>query len=137
MARIIYDGPTNLKANQLFKCIISIFIEEELSKGAINGCRPALVLKAGDAIMGDKIEMPMGSILRFEFHAVTDGFFDHAELICQTTAIARFSKNENQITEIKDGYDVVVEYGKKAYYLRLYQTDGGIAWTSPIYVTGI
>ena len=50
--------------------------------------------------------------------------------------IGRFSRNENQILRYADGMEVTVRRGATQYYLRVFQTDGGAAWSSPVRVIG-
>ena len=62
---------------------------------ATNGCRTALVFKANDTIMGGELEVPVGNEIDLSFDAVIDGTFEHAELVCQTKEIKRFSNHKN------------------------------------------
>jgi len=104
---------------------------------ATNGCRMALVFRAGGALMGGEISAATGSAIRLEFEAVLDGYFDHAEIVEDDEVIARFSRNENQILRYADGMMATVRRGAAQYYVRVFQTDGGIAWASPVRVTGV
>ena len=87
--------------------------------------------------MGSDIQVKAGENIKFEFEVAADGWFDRAELVCRTETVARFSKNLNQIKYYKETYEDKAKEGTNTYYLRVYQTDGGIAWTSPVWVTGL
>ncbi len=104
---------------------------------ATNGCRAALVVRAGDVLMGGEVSAAVGSCIRIEFETVLDGLFDYAELMEGTTTIRRFSKNENLIPRCADGVEVTVRRGATFYWVRVVQIDGGMAWSSPIRVAGV
>lgn len=104
---------------------------------ATNGCRMALLLRAGSVLMGGELTVPAGSGVRLDFEVVLDGYLDHVELVAGTETIARFSRNANQIARYADGCDVTVPRGCTPYYLRVFQTDGGMAWSSPIRIVGV
>ncbi|MDO8685042.1 MAG: DUF3604 domain-containing protein, partial [Clostridiales bacterium] len=103
---------------------------------ATNGCKIALVFTVNGFITGSELELNEGNKLFFKFEAVLDGWFDHAELIQNNSMIARFSLNDNQILRFAGEHESVVQKGANAYYLKVSQTDGGTAWSSPIWVTG-
>jgi hypothetical protein len=64
------------------------------------------------------------------------GMLDRVELIRGTEMVNRYSGDGNQLIELQDKYSKPCRFGLLSYYLRVYQTDGGTAWSSPIWVTG-
>jgi hypothetical protein len=103
---------------------------------ATNGCRMALVFRAGPALMGGDLRAKAGDEVRLEFDVVLDGLLDRAELVEGGETVARFSRNANRLPRYSGAIDVTVRRGCTPYYLRVFQTDGGTAWSSPIRVTG-
>ncbi len=105
---------------------------------ATNGCKMALSFSINGNPMGSDLNLKIGSKMAFEFQIATDGWFDHAELIFNNNNIIdRYFKKQYQICNFSGAYSGDVQSGTNAYYLRAYQTDGGIAWSSPIWITGI
>jgi hypothetical protein len=102
---------------------------------ATNGCRIVLNVTANGVAMGGELVAKIGEDVRFAFTAVLDGYFDHAELVSSGGPIATFIGYDNQISIFTGAHVVRAEPGPMAYYLKVYQTDGGIAWSSPIWVT--
>lgn len=102
---------------------------------ATNGCRMALGFTANGAPMGSELQVNRGDEVRFDFTTVLDGYFDHAELIVQGDLLARFTGDQNQILTFTSYHTVRAARGTAAYYVKVYQTDGGIAWSSPIWIT--
>ena len=101
---------------------------------ATNGCRIALSFTANGAPMGAELPVRLGEEVRFAFSAILDGYFDHAELVGNCRTIATFAGYPNQITSFAGEHRLRAEPGPSAYYLKVFQTDGGIAWSSPIWV---
>ncbi len=102
---------------------------------ATNGCRTALSFTANGTPMGSELRIRPGEPVQFDFTAVLDGYFDHAELVAQGQPVAGFVGDENQVLTFVGQYSVHAASGTTAYYLKVYQTDGGIAWSSPIWVS--
>jgi hypothetical protein len=102
---------------------------------ATNGCRIALGFTANGIAMGGELQVNRGDAVCFDFTAVLDGYFDHAELIVQEDQLARFAGDANQILTFTGQHTTYATSGTTAYYVKVFQTDGGIAWSSPIWVT--
>ena len=104
---------------------------------ATNGCRPALAFSANGVFMGGQVRVAIGEPVQFTFDVVLDGTFDHAALVRCDREVARFSKNHNQIGRYTGQYEERAAEGSTPYYLRAHQADGGIAWSSPIWVVAV
>lgn len=68
--------------------------------------------------------------------------FARAELYKNDSIIKRFYGDEskvadNKIHEFSGSKKTKVEKGQSAYHLKVYQTDGGMGWSSPIWVHGV
>ena len=102
---------------------------------ATNGCRPALSFTANGVPMGGELRVALEDQLTLAFDVVVEGYFDRAELVRNTEVLHTFRGRENQIHRFSGAYTERALGGTLAYYLRVYQTDGGVAWASPIWVT--
>lgn len=104
-----------------------------------NGPRIALSFSANDVFMGGELKLKAGDEVCFAFDVVADGFsgFDHAELVRDTTPIARFTGDGIRVPSFHGEFTEQAQPGDHAYYLRVYQLDSGRAWSSPVWVTGL
>jgi hypothetical protein len=102
---------------------------------ATNGVRPALAFCVNGVPMGGELELGLDDELTFSFEAVLDGYYDRAELLQGGEVLWTFRGETNQIHHVKETYTARPLPGTTAYYLRVYQTDGGVAWASPVWVT--
>ena len=87
--------------------------------------------------MGGEVTAKTGEDIIITFFTRLDGMLDRVELVRGTEMVKRFSGDDNQLIEFQDRYPETCRSGLVSYYLRVYQTDGGTAWSSPIWVTGI
>jgi len=101
---------------------------------ATNGPRIILDFRINDVRMGQELRIQAGEELHVEFDLWLDGMLDRAELVRATETIGRFSGAGNQVTQFHGEQFEPAAAGATAYYLRVVQTDGGAAWSSPIWV---
>ena len=62
---------------------------------------------------------------------------DRVELVRGTETIRRFQGSGNQVSEFSGEHTEGAKEGTVPYYIRIFQTDGGMAWASPIWVDGV
>lgn len=107
---------------------------------ATNGARIILSFCVDDNIMGSEIEVKKDDTLEFDIKVVLDGFMDRIEVVRQTDTIGRICPYDhykhNRIAQYQTTFKDKVKSGLNGYYIRVYQSNGGIAWSSPIWVTG-
>lgn len=103
---------------------------------ATNGERIVLATSIGDAFMGEEVSAPSGTTLRFSLRLRSDGFLDRVELMKEDQCIYVFTGQWNLTHEFAEEWEIEVEPGAHAYWVRVFQTDGGRAWSSPIWVNG-
>jgi hypothetical protein len=101
---------------------------------ATNGSRLALTTKVGSTPMGGEVFAPVGTPLEFSFWTCLDGFLDRVEVMSDGALIRTFYAGGNQVHEFSGECQVSVAESPHAYYVRVYETDGGKAWSSPIWV---
>jgi len=103
---------------------------------ATNGCRMALAFSANGVPMGSELAVAAGDPVQFAFTAILDGLLDRAELCTAEGVLATFVGPGNQHATFSGEHTLPAPAGASAYYLKVYQTDGGVAWSSPVWVTG-
>ena len=86
--------------------------------------------------MGGEVSSRVGGEITVEFFTRLDGMLDHIELVRGNETIQYFSGRGNQVKEFKGEYSEKCAEGTIPYYLRVFQTDGGAAWSSPVWVNG-
>ena len=74
--------------------------------------------------------------LAITFWTRLDGLLDHVELVRATETVRRFVGPWNMMPELSGQTLEPAPAGVTAYYLKVVQTDGGTAWSSPIWVHG-
>ncbi|MBS3763952.1 MAG: DUF3604 domain-containing protein [Planctomycetes bacterium] len=106
---------------------------------ATNGPRIILDVRLNGALTGEEITVEAGETLRMEVHAVLDGLLDRIEVFRNTSPVHLLAGGDqaNQIEEFTGAYDEAAPAGNTAYYVRVRQTDGGMAWSSPVWVNAI
>jgi len=123
---------------------------EELTRGAIwdaikkrhtyatNGSHIIISFAMGAYIMGDEAVLKTGSEMEFNFTALSHGFIDRLEIYKNNDIVGRYCGDNqvNQVTKYQGVYKETVQKGENLYYLKVIQTDGGTAWSSPIFVNG-
>lgn len=129
--------------------IIGVYAPE-LTRGAIwdaikkrhtyatNGPHIMISFAMGGYIMGDEAVLNTGTVMEFNFTALASGFIDRLE-IYKNNDIAKIYCGENQVNQIthyRGTHIETVQEGENLYYLKVIQTDGGTAWSSPIFVKG-
>ncbi|MCL2740745.1 MAG: DUF3604 domain-containing protein [Oscillospiraceae bacterium] len=105
---------------------------------ATNGPHIVVGFSSGDRIMGDEMAVPAGSPIAFKLRAVCHGFFQEATVFRGNVAVKSYrgGDQENQIRSFEAEFVDEALPGASMYYLRVAQADGGMAWTSPIFVEG-
>ncbi len=103
---------------------------------ATNGCRMALAFGANGVPMGGELHVTAGDAVQFAFTAILDGLLDRAELCGAEGPLATFIGPGNQHATFSATHTLPAPSGTMPYYLKVYQTDGGVAWSSPVWVMG-
>ena len=105
---------------------------------ATNGPHMAINFTLGDHMMGDEVTLPAGSEMEFAFAALSHGFIDRLEVDKNNDIAGRYCAGvwTNQVTDYRGVHKDSVQKGLTFYYLKVIQTDGGTAWSSPIFVNG-
>ena len=104
---------------------------------ATNGPRMVVDFRINDVLMGGELCAKVGQEIKIKFWTRLDGMMDRVELVRGTETIQRFQGERNQVLEFSGEYTESVKEGAMPYYIRILQTDGGIAWASPIWVSGV
>ncbi|MFP4028058.1 MAG: DUF3604 domain-containing protein [Candidatus Brocadiia bacterium] len=106
---------------------------------ATNGPRIILDVRLNGALTGEEISVEPGETLRMEIHAVLDGLLDRIEVFRNTSPVHLLAGGDqaNQIDVFRGAYEEAAPAGNTAYYVRVRQTDGGTAWSSPVWVDAI
>jgi hypothetical protein len=60
---------------------------------------------------------------------------DRIEIMRDDTLIRTFYGRDNQVREFSDETGVEATETPHAYYVKVFQTDGGCAWSSPTWIT--
>jgi hypothetical protein len=104
---------------------------------ATNGVRTVLDFRINGMPMGGRLAVASGEEIEAAFYCRTDGFLDHVELVCGAETVAR-SRPEpmhpSRTDELRGHFRMTAPSTEKPYYLRVFETDGGMAWSSPIWV---
>ena len=101
---------------------------------ATNGPRIVLDFRINGVPMGGELRVEEGEPLHIKCWARLDGLMDRMELVRGTATVRRFVSIENQVCEFTAEHEETARPGATAYYFRVYQVDGGTAWSSPIWV---
>jgi len=101
---------------------------------ATNGPRPMLTTNIGETQMGGEVVAPINTPLKFSFWTCLDGLLDRVEVMKDDLLIHSFFGERNQVSEFSGECEVRVEKSPHAYYVRVFQSDGGRAWSSPIWL---
>ena len=106
---------------------------------ATNGPHILLGFSLGENIMGDEVTLAPGAPLSFSFKVATHGFFDRLEVYRNNEIAGRYCAPDqrNQVRIFEDKFEDTVQSGLNFYYIKALQTDGGCAWSSPIFVNGV
>jgi len=91
----------------------------------------------GEYMMGDHVSVKTGAPLAFNFKVICDGFFSSAEIYRDNNRARIYSEYHNQIYTYENTYEDTARAGLAFYYVKIIQTDGGAAWSSPIFVEGV
>ncbi len=103
---------------------------------ATNGARMAVDVRMNDTMMGGELRVPPGAAFTLQMQLWLDGLLDRIEVFRGTTIIRVLTGGGNQHPTYTSAIELQAEPGEQAYWLRVFQTDGGKAWTSPIWVRG-
>ena len=101
---------------------------------ATNGPRIVLDFRINDVMMGGELRSKTGEELHIQFWARLDGMMDRVELVRGTETIQQFRGPRQQVFEFSGEHTESAREGATAYYIRVIQADGGMAWASPIWV---
>jgi hypothetical protein len=101
---------------------------------ATNGPRIVLAAFADEVPMGGEFCAPKGTRVKLSFWTRLDGLLDRVELVRDGTLVRVFYGPGNQVEEFAGETEVEVAEAPHAYYWRVFQTDGGRAWSSPTWV---
>jgi hypothetical protein len=102
---------------------------------ATNGPRMVVDFRINDVLMGGEVRAEPGQDLRIVTWTRLDGLMDRIELVRGTETIRRIVGTPNRIGEFQTEIVEPARIGTTAYYVRIFQTDGGTAWSSPIWVS--
>jgi hypothetical protein len=72
--------------------------------------------------------------MKLSFWTCLDGFLDRVEVVRDDAVLKTFCGPHNQVEVFSGELDVQASAHPHAYFLRVFQTDGGRAWSSPIWV---
>lgn len=101
---------------------------------ATNGPRIALNVEVNGHPMGSEVRIDPGDRAAISFWTRLDGFLDRIELMRDNVLIETFQGKGNQIEEFSGELELRAAEVPHAYYVRVFQTDGGRAWSSPVRV---
>ena len=101
---------------------------------ATNGPRIVLTTEINGLPMGSDVVAEPGAELALSFWTGLDGWMDRVEVMRDDGLIRTFYPRRNQTGEFSGEMDVRATKEPHAYHVRAYQTDGGWAWSSPIWV---
>ncbi len=104
---------------------------------ATNGPRIALDFRVNGVLMGGELRVRSGQQLHVRFRTRLDGFLDRVELVRDTETVQRFVGAGNQHVGFEGEFVDAAQEGSTLYYVRVLQTDGGVAWSSPVWVEGV
>jgi len=147
-------GDCSLSARDLFysgHCGLIGVCAEALTRGAVwdairrrhvyatNGPHIALAFTLNSAhIMGDEVSVREGEPLSFKCRVVTHGYFERVEFYRNNTLVKIACEQgnfmRNQITDFEAEFEDAAPKGETFYYAKAVQIDGGLAWSSPIFV---
>jgi hypothetical protein len=103
---------------------------------ATSGARIALDFRVNGVPMGGELAVPAGNELCVTIRAHLDGLLDVAELFRGEEVIGRFTGGGNINPSFATEHRLPVALGRAALFVRVRQTDGGTAWSSPVWVEG-
>lgn len=102
---------------------------------ATNGARIALSVKADDVPMGGELALAAGQAAKLSFWTRLDGFLDRVEILRDGVLTQTFRGEPNQIVEFAGDMMIAAAAEPQAYHVKVVQTDGGCAWSSPIWIS--
>lgn len=103
---------------------------------ATNGKRIVLDVRLNGVLMGSELKVNPGTELHLTVQTRLDGWLDRVEIVRGTETVQRIVGDKNRIDEFRCEFHDVAREGVTAYYVRVTQIDGGVAWSSPIWVDG-
>jgi hypothetical protein len=101
---------------------------------ATNGPRIVLDFRVNNVLMGGAVTAVAGEKIKFRVWARLDGLLDRIDLLRDGEVIQNLQGLWNQYPEFRAEWERPAEPGRHAYHVVVYQTDGGKAWASPIWV---
>jgi hypothetical protein len=101
---------------------------------ATNGARIALTVQADNTPMGGEIRARQGTRCKLSFWTRLDGFLDRVEVMRDEVLIRKFYGSDNRTGEFAGEMEVESAAEPHAYHVKVLQTDGKWAWSSPIWI---
>jgi hypothetical protein len=101
---------------------------------ATNGPRIVLDVRVNDVLMGGELRAAAGEPVEVAIRVRCDGLLDRVELIRGTRAVRHFVGPRNQVRAFEAEHAERAPAQPTAYWVRAVQTDGGTAWSSPVWV---
>lgn len=102
---------------------------------ATNGPRIVLDVRINETPMGGELADAPGTPAKLSFFTRLDGMFERAEIVQDDAVVRTLVADTNQVVEFDGELDLEIDTSPHAYYVRVFQVDGGRAWSSPIWVT--
>jgi len=101
---------------------------------ATSGPRMALNVEVDGRPMGSEVAVEPGDRAAMSFWTRLDGWLDRIEIVRDDAVIATLRGKGNQVEEFSDSLELEAAEEPHAYYARVFQADGGRAWSSPIWL---
>ena len=102
---------------------------------ATNGPRMALCTEIDGHPMGSEIRAEPGESLALSVWVCLDGMMDRIEIMRDDVVLHTLHGPDNQVEEFSAELELTTAAEPHAYYVRIFQTDGGRAWSSPIWIS--
>ncbi|MCK4513728.1 MAG: hypothetical protein KAU31_00645 [Spirochaetaceae bacterium] len=84
--------------------------------------------------MGSEVVAEPGTTLKMSFWTCLDGLMDRVEVIRDDSLLQTFYGPDNQVSKFSGELEVQTAPEPHAYHVKVFQTDGGWAWSSPIWI---
>lgn len=101
---------------------------------ATNGIRPVLAVTLASVLMGGTVRAVPGTELPLRIEAWFDGFLDRIEIVVGATVVRTVTGRGNQHPHLLEETVVTAPAHPTPCTVRFFQTDGGRAWSSPIWM---
>lgn len=101
---------------------------------ATNGARIVLTTEVDGHPLGSDVVAVPGAILKMSFSTYLDGLLDRVEVMRDDVLVQTFYGKGNQVHEFSGAMELRAAAEPHAHYVKVFQTDGGRAWSSPIWI---